>query len=251
MKTNYKIQGTPNSPVVVFSNSLGANMSMWDELVPYLLPYFRVLQYDTRGHGGSEVTSEPYDIALLGQDLIDLLDNLAIDKVYFCGLSMGGLIGQWLGINHPERIIKLIISNSDSKIGTVEAWNNRIKTISVLGMNAIIDGTLERWFTNDFRKTNPMRVQETKEMFLATQNLGYTNCCAAIREADFRDEIKKIAVETLLITGDEDTVTTVEAANKMALAIPNSKVAILNARHLASTELPEILCTITNRFHSR
>jgi 3-oxoadipate enol-lactonase/4-carboxymuconolactone decarboxylase len=240
MKTNYKIQGTPNSPVLVFSNSLGANMSMWDELVPYLLPYFRVLQYDTRGHGGSEVTSEPYDIALLGQDLIDLLDNLAIDKVYFCGLSMGGLIGQWLGINHPERILKLIISNTDSKIGTAEAWNNRIKTITVDGMSAIVDGTLERWFTDDFRKTNPIRVQETKEMFLATQNLGYTNCCAAIREADFRQKIKEIELETLLITGDEDTVTTVEAANKMALVIPNSKVAILNARHLASTELPEI-----------
>lgn len=240
MKTNYKIQGTPNSPVLVFSNSLGANMSMWDELIPYLLPYFRVLQYDTRGHGGSEVTSEPYDIALLGQDLIDLLDTLGLDKVYFCGLSMGGLIGQWLGINHPERILKLIISNTDSKIGTAEAWNNRIKTITVDGMSAIVDGTLERWFTDDFRKTNPIRVQETKEMFLATQNLGYTNCCAAIREADFRQEIKEIELETLLITGDEDTVTTVEAANKMALAIPNSKVAILNARHLASTELPEI-----------
>eukprot|EP01136_Pigoraptor_vietnamica_P003969 Opistho-1_new@33872 len=157
MKTNYKLQGTPNSPVMIFSNSLGSEMLMWDELVPFLLPYFRVLQYDTRGHGGSEISPEPYSIALLGQDVIDLLDELKINEAYFCGLSMGGLIGQWLGIHYPNRIKKLIVSNTGAKIGNDERWNGRIETIKANGMQAIVDDTMERWFTESFRNHNPQR----------------------------------------------------------------------------------------------
>eukprot|EP01136_Pigoraptor_vietnamica_P003971 Opistho-1_new@33874 len=181
MKTNYKLQGTPNSPVMIFSNSLGSEMLMWDELVPFLLPYFRVLQYDTRGHGGSEISPEPYSIALLGQDVIDLLDELKINEAYFCGLSMGGLIGQWLGIHYPNRIKKLIVSNTGAKIGNDERWNGRIETIKANGMQAIVDDTMERWFTESFRNHNPQRVAETKAMFLRSDILGYSNCCAAIR----------------------------------------------------------------------
>ena len=238
MKTNFKIQGTPNSPVLMFSNSLGATMAMWDELIPDLLPYFRVLQYDTRGHGQSEMTEGPYSIAQLGNDVIDLLDELNIDKVYFCGLSMGGLIGQWLGINHPERIEKLIISNTDSKIGTAEGWNERIKTINENGMSSIMEGTMGKWFTKGFRGSNPSRVAEMTQLFLANRIDGYTACCAAIGAADFRDAIKTISVETLIITGDEDTVTNVAAAEKMQEEIPNAKLKVFHARHLPSTELP-------------
>lgn len=238
MKTNYKIQGTPNSPVLMFSNSLGADLSMWDDLVPHLLPYFRVLQYDTRGHGQSELTPGPYNIATLGQDVIDLMDELKIEKVYFCGLSMGGLIGQWLGINHPDRLYKLIISNTDSKIGTVEGWNERIKTITKKGMSSIVDGTMEKWFTDSFHKTNPSRVAEMKQIFLANNVDGYNACCSAIGAADFREHIKKISLETLIITGDEDAVTNVAAAKKMQQEIPNAQVKVFNARHLPSTELP-------------
>nr|WP_209399771.1 3-oxoadipate enol-lactonase [Pseudozobellia sp. WGM2] len=238
MKTNYKIQGTPNSPVLVFSNSLGADMSMWNELVPYLLPYFRVLQYDTRGHGQSEYTDGPYTIKLLGQDVIDLLDELKIDKVYFCGLSMGGLIGQWLGINHPERLHKLIISNTNSKIGTVEGWNDRIKTINEIGMQAIVDATMEKWFTESYHQTHPSRVAEMKKIFLANRPEGYTACCAAIGHADFREDIKQIQLETLIITGDEDAVTNVAQAEIMQKEIAGAELKVFHARHLPSTELP-------------
>tara|TARA_R110000744_G_scaffold165320_4_gene282443 strand:+ start:7818 stop:8945 length:1128 start_codon:yes stop_codon:yes gene_type:complete len=238
MKTNFKIQGTPNSPVLMFSNSLGATMGMWDELIPDLLPYFRVLQYDTRGHGQSEMTEGPYSIAQLGNDVIDLLDELNIDKVHFCGLSMGGLIGQWLGINHPERLYKLIISNTDSKIGTAEGWNERIKTINENGMSSIVEGTMEKWFTKGFHGSNPSRVAEMTQLFLANRIDGYTACCAAIGAADFRDAIKTISVETLIITGDEDTVTNVAAAEKIQEEIPNAKLKVFHARHLPSTELP-------------
>lgn len=239
MKTNYKLQGTPNSPVLIFSNSLGSEMLMWDELVPFLLPYFRVLQYDTRGHGGSEITPEPYSIALLGQDVIDLLDELKIDEAYFCGLSMGGLIGQWLGIHYPNRIKKLIVSNTGAKIGNDERWNGRIETIKAKGMQAIVDDTMERWFTESFRNHNPQRVAETKAMFLRSDILGYSNCCTAIRDADFRENLSQVSVETLVITGDEDPVTNVAQAEFIAENIPNARLKVLHARHLASTELPE------------
>lgn len=239
MKTNYKLQGTPNSPVLIFSNSLGSEMLMWDELVPFLLPYFRVLQYDTRGHGGSEITPEPYNIALLGQDVIDLLNELKIDEAYFCGLSMGGLIGQWLGIHYPNRIKKLIVSNTGAKIGNDERWNGRIETIKANGMQAIVDDTMERWFTESFRDHNPQRVAETKAMFLRSDILGYSNCCAAIRDADFRESLSQVSVETLVITGDEDPVTNVAQAEFIAENIPNVRLKVLHARHLASTELPE------------
>jgi len=115
MKTHYQIEGTPNSPVLVFSNSLGTDLRMWDAVVPLLLPYFRIVRYDTRGHGQSEATAEPYSVEQLGQDVISLFDELGLEKVYFCGLSMGGQIGQWLGINHPNRLHKLVLSNTASK----------------------------------------------------------------------------------------------------------------------------------------
>lgn len=239
MLTNYKLQGTPNSPVLLFSNSLGSTMNMWDDVVPFLLPYFQVLQYDTRGHGASEVTAEPYSIELLGNDVIALLDQLKIEEVYYCGLSMGGIIGQWLGVHHPNRIKKLIISNTDSKIGDAKRWSDRIALIGEKGMEALIDATLVKWFTDDFRKTNPARVLETKNMFLANNVLGYGNCCAAIGGADFREAIKTITVDTLIIAGDEDEVTNVEVAAVMQKKIPNAQLKVLHARHLSSTELPE------------
>jgi len=239
MKTNYKITGTPNSPVLAFSNSLGTDMGMWEELIPNLLPYFRVLQYDTRGHGGSEITDDSYTIDLLGNDFITLLDELKIDKVYFCGLSMGGLIGQWLGIHHPKRLLKLILSNTDSKIGTAENWNDRIKTIQNEGMQAIVEGTMERWFTADFRQNNPSRIAEIKSVFAKNSIVGYANSCAAVRDADFRNDLHKITTETLVITGIEDAVTNVEQAEILAKAIPNASLKVLPARHLSATELPE------------
>lgn len=236
---NYKIEGTPNSPVLIFSNSLGSTIDMWEELVPYLLPYFRVLRYDTRGHGGSPVTSEPYTIEQLGNDLINLMDHLSIEKAYFCGLSMGGLIGQWLGIHKPERFYKIVLSNTGAKIGDNEGWNSRIKTITEKGLEAIVDATIDRWFTEEFKANNPKRISQTREMFLSSPVLGYANCCAAIRDTDFRKDLSRLSVKTLVITGDQDLVTNVEHADYLVAQIPDASLKVLPARHLAATELPE------------
>ncbi|MCP9761561.1 3-oxoadipate enol-lactonase [Lacihabitans soyangensis] len=237
----FKIQGTPNSPVLIFSNSLGSEMMMWDELIPYLLPYFRIVQYDTRGHGSSKnsIGLEGYSIEQLGRDVIDLMDELQIGKAYFCGLSMGGLIGQYLGINHPNRFKKIVLSNTGAKIGNDERWNGRIETIGKNGMQAIVDDTIERWFTEEFRSQKPEKVAETKAMFLRSDIVGYSNCCCAIRDADFRNQLQNMNVETLVITGDEDPVTNIEQAEFLVSKIPKSRLKVLHARHLAATELPK------------
>ncbi len=247
MKINYKIQGTLNSPVLVFSNSLGSEMMMWDELVPYLLPFFRIVQYDTRGHGGSAKLSvesgersADYQLSTLGKDVIALMDSLKIEKFSFCGLSMGGLIGQWLGIHHPERLNKLILSNTAAKIGTIEGWNTRINAISEFGMQQIAEPVIKGWFTENFFKTHPEKLSEIKAMFLRNNVLGYSNCCAAVRDADFRTELSKITTETLVIAGSEDAATTVSDAEFLVSHIPNASLKILTAKHISSTELPEI-----------
>ena len=237
---NYKLQGTPNSPVLIFSNSLGSEMMMWDELIPYLLPFFRVLQYDTRGHGGSHLSpNEGTTISELANDVIQLMDKLNIEAAYLCGLSMGGLIGQYLGINHPNRFKKIVLSNTGAKIGDDERWNGRIGTISKNGMQAIVDDTMERWFTEEFRSQNSERVAQTKAMFLRSNVDGYSNCCCAIRDADFREKLQSLSVEALVITGDEDPVTNVEQAEFLVSKIPNARLKVLHARHLAAAELPK------------
>lgn len=247
MNTNYQLQGTPNSPVLIFSNSLGSEMMMWDEVVPYLLPYFRVLRYNTsppsraasqwrttRPDGGGVICT----IGDLGRQVIELMDELGIESAYYCGLSMGGLIGQWLGIHHPQRFHKIVLSNTGAKIGNDERWNGRIETITKNGMQAIVDDTMERWFTEAFREANPTRVAETKAMFLRSDIKRYSQCCEAIRDADFREQLHQLSVETLVITGDEDPVTNVEQAEFLANNIPSAQLKVLHARHLASTELP-------------
>lgn len=239
MTTHYKLEGTPNSPVLVFSNSLGTDLTMWNEIVPLLLPYFQVLRYDTRGHGQSEITPEPYTIAQLGQDVIDLLDQLGVPKAAFCGLSMGGLIGQWLGVNYPERFSRLILCNTAAKVGTADAWNERIDMVKQKGMSPITDQTLKIWFSEAFRENAPQRTREMKTVFLNNDPQGYSNCCAAIRDADFRTNLKDIALETLVIAGADDPATTVEDAKYMVEQLPNAKPEILPARHLSNIEQPD------------
>ncbi|MEO5582717.1 MAG: 3-oxoadipate enol-lactonase [Saprospiraceae bacterium] len=240
MKTNFKLQGTPNSPVLILSNSLGADLHMWEDLLPYLLPYFRVLQYDTRGLGLSEVTPDPYTIDLLGNDVIILMDQLNIREAYFCGLSLGGLIGQWLALHKPDRIKKIILSNTAAKIGDDARWNTRIETISSEGLNSIADEMMERWFTPAFRQLNSVRVNMIRQSFVISDPTGYCNCCIAIRDADFTNQISTIIIPTLIIAGDEDPVTTVDHAMYLKESINNSKLLGLPAKHLSATELPKV-----------
>lgn len=248
MRTHYQLEGTPNSPVLVFSNSLGTDLTMWDAVVPLLLPYFHILRYDTRGAGKSEVTNDPYTIAQLGQDVITLIDELGFDKVHFCGLSMGGQIGQWLAIHHGHRLNKLVLCNTAAHIGTEEKWNQRIGLIQGEGMQAIWKQTPKTWLRDEFVAQNTIFMRGLESMFLQNNVTGYSNCCAAVRDADFRSDLEKIQADTLIITGDEDPATTVADAEFMAGRIPNAQVSILPARHIPSLEQPELMAEALVKF---
>src|SRR5713101_360975 len=150
-RIHYALEGQNGTPALLFSNSLGTNYSMWDPQVPELRKKFRVLRYDTRGHGQSSLTPGPYSIKQLGKDVVALLDALDLDRVHFCGLSMGGMIGMWLGVNAGERLNRLVLCNTAARIGTAEVWNARIENVRQAGMKAITPAVLERWFTPQFR----------------------------------------------------------------------------------------------------
>src|SRR5271170_1018609 len=163
-KIHYALSGTTNAPVIVFSNSLGANLSMWDSQLPEVEKKFRVLRYDTRGHGQSSVTPGPCSIEQLARDVLALLDALQIQRANFCGLSMGGMIGMWLGLNAPSRIEKLVLCNTGAKIGSEKGWNSRIELVQKDGLKAVSAGVIERWFTAEFRTRSPQVWQSALQM---------------------------------------------------------------------------------------
>ncbi|MFZ0633935.1 MAG: 3-oxoadipate enol-lactonase [Candidatus Acidiferrales bacterium] len=235
-RVHYAQSGAAHAPVVIFSNSLGTNFSMWDPQLPTLEETFRVLRYDTRGHGETSVTPGPYTIELLARDVIRLLDALHLDRVHFCGLSMGGMIGMWLGINAPERLSKLVLCNTAARIGTAESWNARIEMVRKSGMKTVAAAVAERWFSPDFRARSPQSVAKAQSMLENSPPDGYSACCAAIRDMDQRAAISAIRVPTLVITGANDPVTPPADGHFLAEQIPNARYAELDTAHLSNVE---------------
>jgi len=234
LSMHYKLRGLANLPVLVFSNSLGANLDMWNGQTEAVEGHYQVLRYDTRGHGKSGAGTDMFSIADLAQDVLRLLDLLSIERASFCGLSMGGVIGQWLGIHAPNRLDKLILCNTAAKIGTAETWDTRIATVKREGLGPVIPGTLERWFTTDFRRGQPESVARVREMLDTTDVRGYAACCGAIRDADFREEVAEIGTPTLVIAGSDDPVTTTIDALFLASAIRGAQYIELKAAHLSN-----------------
>lgn len=236
---NYQIDGPSDAPVLVMSNSLGTDLGMWDVQIPELSKHFRVVRYDTRGHGKSSVTQGPYTIEQLGQDVLALLDALNVEKAAYCGLSMGGLIGQWLGINAPTRFTHLVLCNTAAKIGNAEGWNSRIDTVNAGGeqaMRDLRDGSIARWFTPEFSAANPTVADRIVSMLAATQPAGYTANCAAVRDGDFREQLGLIQAKTLIVCGTGDAVTTPEDGRFMQARIKDAQVVDFHAAHLSNVE---------------
>jgi 3-oxoadipate enol-lactonase len=249
-KCHYQHDDFGHDETIVFANSLGTNLSMWEAQVEVLSGHVNILRYDMRGHGQSEIGDKPtLDIATLGGDVLALLDALMpARKVYFCGLSIGGLVGQWLGINAPQRFNRIIISNTAAKIGNDEGWNSRIEQVQVHGLESIVGGTGERWFTLAFHKEKPEVVNQILTDFVKTSLPGYVACCGAVRDADFRDQLSNLIVPTLAISGAKDPVTTVDDAEFLAQHIPVSKHVTLDAAHLSNVEQPEEFSTQVLQF---
>ena len=235
----YRVDGPADAPVLVLGNSLGTNLHMWDAQIAAFSKRFRVLRYDSRGHGASDVAPGPYDIPRLGRDVIALLDHLAIGRAIFCGLSMGGVVGMWLGVRAPERFERLILCNTGARIGTAEMWNKRIAAVGDRGMAAIAPAVLERWFTAGFRARSPEIVAPLRDMLEATSVEGYCASCAAVRDADLREEIAGIAAPTLVIAGTHDMATPPDHGRLVAERVRGSRYVELDAGHLSNVEQPE------------
>ena len=236
---NYQIDGPADAPVLVLSNSLGTDLGMWDTQIPAWSEHFRVLRYDTRGHGGSLVTDGPYRIEQLGADVLALLDALDIRQAHFVGLSMGGLIGQWLGINAGQRLNKLVVCNTAAKIGDPSIWNPRIETVlrdGAAAMVALRDASIARWFTPDFAETHPAAAKKITDMLAATSPQGYAANCAAVRDADFREQLASIKVPLLVIAGTEDAVTPPSGGHFIEEHVPGAEYAEFHAAHLSNVQ---------------
>ena len=237
---NYQLEGPEHLPVLVLSNSLGTDLHMWDTQVPALTAHFRVLRYDTRGHGGSLVTPGPYSIEQLGQDVVALLNALKIERAHFCGLSMGGLIGQWLGINAGERLNRLIVCNTAAKIGAPDTWNPRIELVLRDRKDAMVglrDASIERWFTKTYAEGNPDQAKRITDMLAATSPEGYAANCGAVRDADFREQLGQITVPLLVISGSHDAVTPPAGGRFIQENVAGAQYAEFHAAHLSNVEV--------------
>ena len=236
---HYQLDGPQGAPVLVLSNSLGTDLHMWDAQVPAFAEHFRVLRLDTRGHGRSLVTPGPYSIAQLGGDVLALLDALEIRQAHFCGLSMGGLIGQWLGINAGERLGKLVVCNTAAKIGEPSVWNPRIETVlrdGAAAMVALRDASIARWFTADFAQAHPEQAGKITDTLAATSPQGYAANCAAVRDADLREQLGAIKVPTLVISGSEDAVTPPSGGHFIQARVAGAEYAEFYAAHLSNVQ---------------
>jgi 3-oxoadipate enol-lactonase len=247
----YRLDGEPSAPVVVLSNSLGTNLAMWDAQIPALAQKFRVLRYDSRGHGQSDVTPGPYTIETLGRDVVGLLDALQIPSAHYCGISIGGLIGQWLGIHAAKRFKSLTLCNTAARIGTTDGWNTRIAAINEGGMATIANAVVARWFTEDFAKRAPTTVEAMRQMLLHSPPEGYVATCAAIQDEDLREAISRVSRPTLVISGAQDAATTPADGRFVAEKIRGAQYLELNAAHLSNIEAAEPFTTALLKFLER
>lgn len=233
---HYQTFGDPNAPALVFSNSLGTNYGMWQQQFNYFKQRFYVICYDTRGHGSSSTPSSPYSLQQLGKDVIRLLDHLKIEKASFCGISMGGITGQWLAIHYPERFSHVVIANTAAKIGQEQAWLDRAQLVRKQGLGPIATTAASRWFTDPFIQSHPAIVNNLCNDLSAGSADGYANCCEALAKADVRDQLKDIHLPVLIIAGTQDPVTTVADGQFMQQQIADAQLVEISASHISNIE---------------
>jgi 3-oxoadipate enol-lactonase len=234
-----EVEARDGAPVLMLSNSLGTNLHMWDDQTPEFSKHFRLVRYDRRGHGQSGAPTGPYSMERFGRDVISVLDALKIRKTSWCGLSMGGMVGQWLGANAPDRIEKLVLSNTNSHYPDKGPWNDRIKFVTENGLAAMVDTNMQRWFTEGFRKRAPETVDRMREIFVTTKVPGYVACCQAIAAMDLRTSNPSIKAPTLVIVGSQDVATPPSAGEAIQQQIKGAKLVSVDAAHISNMEQPK------------
>ena len=233
---HYEWNGPEQAPVLLFSNSLGTTWRMWDPQIADFSRHFRVLRYDTRGFGESTVSPGPYSLAQLSWDVVRLLDILALDRVHFCGLSMGGMIGMFLGASAPKRFHKIVACNTAAKFGTPETWNARINTVREAGMKGVAHSVIERWLTPGYRAEHPAETKAALAMLESANPDGYIANCAAVRDADLRQTLADVQVPTLVLAGLHDPVATPADGRLLVERIAGARYTEVCAAHLSNLE---------------
>jgi 3-oxoadipate enol-lactonase len=235
----HRFDGPEDAPVLVLSNSLGTTNEMWEPQLSALTRSFRVLRYDRRGHGRSEVPPGPYTIDDLGRDVLELLDALELERVSYCGLSIGGMDGMWIAANAPKRVGRLCLCSTSANLGPPELWVDRAATVRADGTGAVADATMGRWFSPAFHEAHPEVVARFREMVASTPAEGYASCCEAIRDWDFRGELGRISAPTLVLSAEHDPSTPPEHGRLIADGVPGADfVVVPEAAHLVNVERP-------------
>jgi 3-oxoadipate enol-lactonase len=232
----YEVEGPRDAPVLLLSNALGTTLSLWDAQLAALGSRFRVVRYDTRGHGSSKGPSGAYSLADLGGDALALLDALRIERAHVCGVSIGGLTAMWLALRAPERVDRLVLANTAARIGTPDLWDERIRTVERHGVAVMADVTIKRWFGAAFRSRRPDVVDTFREMLVGCPRAGYVGCCEALRDADLREKVARITAPTLVVVGTADTSTTPEEGELLRARIPGAQLVAIDAGHLSNVE---------------
>ena len=233
---NVSVEGRDDGPTLMLSNSLGCTMQMWQPQMAALAQQFRVIRYDRRGHGKSNAPPGPYSMQRFGKDALAILDDLKIEKSHWCGLSMGGMVGQWLGANAPERFDRIVLCNTSCYYPDPTNWLNRIKAVKEGGIAAVADAVIAGWLTAGFREREPRIAAAMKAMLLATPVEGYLACCQALSTLDQRALLPKIESPTLVIAGSHDMATPLAAGEFIRDNIPGATLTVLKAAHISNVE---------------
>jgi 3-oxoadipate enol-lactonase len=239
VRINYRVDGPPDAPWLTLSNSLGADLDMWSPQLPALAERFRVLRYDTRGHGATSAPPAPYTMAALADDVVALLDHLGVARTHFCGISMGGMTGIRLALAHAGRLDRLVLASTGAKIGSADGWNARISAVNTAGLASIADAILERWFTAGYCRGNPHELARLRAVMVHADPQGYAACCAAIRDYDARPEIAAVTAPTLVISAAYDVSTPPSDGRFLAEHIPGARYVELDCAHIANIEKPD------------
>jgi 3-oxoadipate enol-lactonase len=246
---HYVVEGRVDKPALLFSNSLGSDLRIWDPMVPQLVSDFRLIRYDTRGHGLSEAPPPPYSADELARDIVGLLDALEIKQAVVCGLSVGGVIAQQLAIGYPERVRALVLCDTGARIGTVASWEERIATVKAHGLGALAVPSMERWFSEDFRRRHSAEVRGYANMVIRTAVDGYVGTCCALRDTDLTQAAASIEKPTLVLCGDQDIATPPELARQLANVVPRARLSLIpKAAHISCVEQPGVVASRITQF---
>ncbi|MEP9380302.1 3-oxoadipate enol-lactonase [Aquabacter sp. CN5-332] len=242
------LNGAETAPPLVLAHSLGTSLEMWDSVVPALSRHFRVIRYDARGHGQSAAPDAVYSMGDLGRDLINILDALNIPAAHLCGLSLGGMVGQWMALNAPQRLKRMVIANTTAHAGPPRLWEGRIKHIRRAGTASVADAVIDSWFTPEFRAAQPEKVAPVRQMIVDTPASGYMGTSCAMRDMDFRAALAHVAVPAMVIIGARDRSTPPEWGELIAKHIPGARREVLDCAHMSSIEMPEAFAGLVEGF---